>query len=95
MRRRDLPHYIMSRRTKSMTKFETIGTQNLANSITKADARKAFEWSCKCCCERGMHLDCDRCAIAVCYRNTIAIMDDKAALEAKQHRGDTSGKNRK
>lgn len=41
-----------------MTRFEEIGVnrQYEANSIQ--EATKAFEYSCKCCCSKGIHLDC-------------------------------------
>ena len=33
--------------------------QNTAS--TKEEAVKNFERSCTICCNRGLHLDCDRC----------------------------------
>lgn len=75
-----------------MTKFETVGTQNLAEATTKKEALRAFEWSCRCCCERGMHLQCDHCAIQATYRSTVAILDDQAAYAARKsdHKGEGS-----
>lgn len=67
-----------------MTKFETIGIQNLAETTNKKEALRAYEWSCRCCCERGMHLSCDHCAISATYMSTIAIMDDQAAQQHKK-----------
>ena len=47
-----------------MTKFEQVGVNMQYDSATKEMARKKFSRSCKCCCHKGMRIDCDRCAIA-------------------------------
>lgn len=47
-----------------MTKFERIGINYQYESNNTKEANKAFQHSCDCCCNKGMHLDCDRCAIA-------------------------------
>ena len=58
-----------------MTKFEQVGINHLNESETKREAQRSFNWSCECCCTRGMHIECDRCAIAQCYQNTMAALD--------------------
>lgn len=60
-----------------MTKFEQIGInyQYEANSIKEAN--KAFQHSCDCCCNKGMHLDCDRCAIAFTHSLVVAYFNDR------------------
>lgn len=62
------------------TKFETIGVQYQQESLTKEEARKNFQWSCRCCCNRGMKIDCDRCAIAAVHHQTIALLDDLSRM---------------
>lgn len=61
-----------------MTKFEQIGVQYQYEARNKAQALRSYEYSCRCCCEKGMHLDCDRCAIAHTHNEVVAIMDDMA-----------------
>lgn len=58
-----------------MTKFEQVGVSLQNEATTKYDARKNFSYSCRCCCNRGMRIECDRCAIAATYRMTIAALD--------------------
>ena len=48
--------------------------QNIAS--TKKEAVKNFERSCTICCNRGLHLDCDRCPISTVHNMTIAVLDD-------------------
>lgn len=59
-----------------MTKFEQVGVnyQNYAES--KEQANRSFRYSCECCCTRGMHIECDRCAIAVSHNLTIAAFEN-------------------
>lgn len=59
-----------------MTKFETIGVELQHESVTKEEALRNFRYSCRCCCNRGMKIDCDHCAISATHAMTIAIMDD-------------------
>ena len=58
-----------------MTKFEMIGIQAQQNAVTKEEARRAFKWSCNCCCNRGMRIERDRCQIAMVHEQTIACID--------------------
>ena len=48
--------------------------QNAAS--TKEEAVKNFERSCNICCNRGLHLDWDRCQVSVVHNMTIAVLDD-------------------
>lgn len=59
-----------------MTKFETIGVERQQEADDKAEARKFFKGSCYSCCNRGMRIDCDRCAIAHVHAEVIACFDD-------------------
>lgn len=63
-----------------MTKFEQVGVSFQNEATNKLEARKSFSYSCRCCCERGMRIDCDRCAIATTYRMTIAAFDSSLVM---------------
>ena len=60
-----------------MTTFETVGVnyQYEANSIYEAN--KAFQYSCTCCCSKGINTPCDRCAIAYTHDLICTYFDDK------------------
>lgn len=60
-----------------MTKFETIGVNRQfdANNIKEAD--RSFTYSCKCCCEKGIKLECDKCAINYTHDLICAYFNDK------------------
>ena len=64
-----------------MTKFETIGVNYQYNATNKSEANKSFLHSCKCCCEKGMRIECDRCAIAHANALIVAYFDDKEKRE--------------
>ena len=55
-----------------MTKFEQVGINMQYDSPTKEIAIKKFSRSCECCCNKGMHLECDRCAISTVHQLVIA-----------------------
>ena len=50
-----------------MTRFEQKGVELQEESMTMEEACKAFSYSCKICCEKGIRVDCDRCAISVAH----------------------------
>ena len=60
-----------------MTKFEQVGINFQYDASTKEQAIKSFKYSCACCCNKGMRLDCDRCAIANVHAMIMAIFDSK------------------
>lgn len=60
-----------------MTKFETIGVNYQYAADSKEEAKRAFAYSCKVCCNKGMRLDCDRCAIAHTHTMVVAYFSDK------------------
>lgn len=68
-----------------MTKFETIGVNYQYAADSKEEAKRAFAYSCKACCNKGMRLDCDRCAIAHTHAMVVAYFADKEAKSA-QHK---------
>ena len=65
-----------------MTKFEQIVINFQHNAYTKEDAKRYFDYSCTCCCMRGMRIECDRCAIACAHKHVVATFDsqDKEAV---------------
>lgn len=76
-----------------MTKFEQHGVNAQMNATTKEEARRSFNWSCRCCCNRGMRIDCNRCAIAYNHYQIMSIFDDLEAMkkskEAKESNDQT------
>lgn len=61
-----------------MTKFETIGVNFQYNANNTEQANRSFQYSCDCCCNKGMRIDCDRCAIAHAHSLVAAYFADKA-----------------
>lgn len=55
-----------------MTKFEQVGVNMQYDAPTKEMAQKRFSRSCECCCSKGLHIECDRCAIAIVNQLVIA-----------------------
>lgn len=60
-----------------MTKVEQVGINYQHEATTKEDANRSFKYSCDCCCNRGMRIECDRCAIATVHSLVIAAFDSK------------------
>ncbi len=58
-----------------MTKFEQIGVGYQNDAMSKREANRSFRYSCRVCCERGMRIDCDKCAIAITHDSTVAAFD--------------------
>lgn len=65
-----------------MTFFESKGVefQMSANTIEQAD--RMFNYSCQICCNRGLRIDCDRCAICCVHDQVCAAMDDEKIDQA-------------
>lgn len=59
-----------------MTGFERKGCEFQLDSQTVPQAVKNFEYSCEVCCNRGIRISCDRCAIAVTHENVVAFILD-------------------
>ncbi len=55
-----------------MTKFETIGVELQHDSEDSRESVKRFLYSCRVCCTKGIHLECDRCAIAATHKMMLA-----------------------
>lgn len=60
-----------------MTKFEQIGINYQYDAANVEEANKSFMHSCKCCCNKGLHLECDRCAIEQVHSLVVAYFQDK------------------
>jgi hypothetical protein len=60
-----------------MTKFEQVGINMQYESATKEVAQKKFSRSCECCCNKGIHIECSRCAIAIVHQLVIASFETK------------------
>lgn len=60
-----------------MTKFEQVGCNMQYDSATKEEAIKKFSRSCECCCYKGMHIDCNKCAIETVHKLVIAAFESK------------------
>ena len=70
-----------------MTKFEQVGINNLMTTTNRSELQKGFDWSCVCCCTKGIRIDCDRCAIAYNYRLLMAYFADKERHNTKLLKG--------
>lgn len=65
-----------------MTGFERRGCELQMDCQTVSEAVRNFNYSCKVCCNRGIRISCDRCAIAVTHENVVADICD--AEEARR-----------
>lgn len=54
-----------------MTKFEQVGVNIQNESSTRKIAQYRFSRSCELCYCKGMHIECDRCCIAVAHKRVI------------------------
>lgn len=63
-----------------MTKFEQVGVNYQYSAPTKEMANKSFAHSCNVCCHKGIHLDCDRCAISEAHNMVIAYFNGKEVV---------------
>ena len=66
-----------------MIKFERIGVNLQYDADSLKEANKLFNYSCECCCTKGIRLDCDRCAIAHAHTMVAAYFSDKAKEETR------------
>jgi len=65
-----------------VTKFEQIGIEFQHEATSKYEANRSFRYSCRVCCERGIRIDCDRCAIAATHELTVAAMESAPSYRA-------------
>lgn len=55
-----------------MTKFEQVGVNYQYAASNIHQAQKSFQYSCHCCCVKGMRIECDHCAIEVAHNLVVA-----------------------
>ena len=60
-----------------MNKFEQRGINFQYDAATKEQAQKSFQYSCDCCCNKGMRIDCDHCAINHTHKMVVAYFETK------------------
>ena len=60
-----------------MTKFEQVGVNMQYESATREIAQQKFSRSCECCCNKGMHINCDMCAIETAHNLVMATFECK------------------
>jgi hypothetical protein len=60
-----------------MIKFEQVGVNFQYEATSLQEANKAFKYSCDCCCNKGIKLECDKCAIACAHSLVVAYFDGK------------------
>lgn len=63
-----------------MTRFEEIGVEIQYGAASKRKAQVSFRYSCNVCCNRGMQIDCDRCAIACAHETVVESFKDLEAF---------------
>ena len=63
-----------------MTKFEQVGINHQYDAGSKDDAIKAFKHSCNVCCNRGMHIQCDKCGIACVHNLVVATFEERKVV---------------
>lgn len=61
----------------AVTKFEQVGVNFQYDAANKKEANRSFSYSCRVCCERGLRIDCDRCAIAHVHSATVAAFESQ------------------
>ena len=59
-----------------MQKFEQVGVNYQYAAASKKEAQRTFAYSCNCCCNKGMRIDCDHCAISHVHSMVLAYFDD-------------------
>lgn len=57
-----------------MTHFERIGREWQESAMNTFQAQKSFRRSCEICCERGYHIDCDRCEIRAAHERQLDVL---------------------
>lgn len=58
-------------------KFITFSIEKQQQSDTIQESNRMFNISCNICCNRGLHIDCEKCPIKAAHSMTIAILSEK------------------
>jgi len=61
-----------------MSRFEEVGVNRQVCAETRAQAERSFAMSCDICCNRGLRIECDRCAIQAAHERMMKVLDDVA-----------------
>lgn len=69
-----------------MDSFEQIGVNYQYAAFNKEQAIRSFEYSCKCCVNKGRNKPCDKCAIEQVHNMICAIFNDTPTRET-MHKG--------
>ena len=72
-----------------MTKFEQIGVNMQYEAINKNEAINKFSRSCECCCNKGLHINCNRYAIDTVHKLVIASFESTTNIAVKTKGGKT------
>lgn len=67
-----------------MTRFESVGVDLQETAVTVEQAKRSFRYSCKLCCEHGLRIKCDSCAIAEANKNRISDLMEEQAERLKK-----------
>lgn len=74
-----------------MTGFERKGVELQEEASTMEQACRAFAYSCKVCCERGIRINCDRCAISVAHESKLDYLRTMTELKGFEQQPHASG----
>lgn len=66
-----------------MTYFEQTGVKLQEASDSVREAEQKFRYSCKLCCQKGLTIECERCAINNAHNLTVSVLMD---IEADRRR---------
>ena len=62
-----------------MTNFEEKGVALQNESRTRIQAENRFKYSCDLCCNRGLRIRCDSCAINAAHESMMDVLDGDAS----------------
>lgn len=65
-----------------MTRFEEKGCKLQSECETIEQAKRTMRYSCRLCVTRGLHLKCNRCAIATAHEQALAVLEDDDEVKA-------------
>lgn len=64
--------------------FLNEGVNRQLNSTTETEADKNFKISCRICCNRGIHMDCEHCPIASANEQQKSAILDARKIERQR-----------
>lgn len=63
-----------------MSHFEERGMRIQIEASSLTQAKDKFAHSCNLCCNRGLRIDCERCAIRVVHEKVIGFFSDTCCV---------------